>query len=132
MRLLNVSNGRIEEHLGEERPKYAILSHTWNEDEITFHELVNGLNVAHETSFRPVEAGVWQSQTPVHAFYKGMPVSAFYKSHIVDRKAFAKIKHCCNQAREDGYGYVWIDSCCIDKTSSSELSEAINSEYGMW
>jgi hypothetical protein len=30
-------------------------------------------------------------------------------------------KHSCD--------YVWIDTCCIDKTSSAELSEAINSMF---
>jgi len=25
--------------------------------------------------------------------------------------------------------YLWIDTCCIDKSSSAELSEAINSMY---
>ncbi|TBU38089.1 hypothetical protein BD309DRAFT_554936 [Dichomitus squalens] len=32
-------------------------------------------------------------------------------------------------ARNDGYDFIWIDSSCIDKTSSSELQEAINSMY---
>lgn len=42
---------------------------------------------------------------------------------------WSKIKGCCEQAANDGWRYVWVDSCCIDKTSSSELSEAINSMY---
>ena len=42
---------------------------------------------------------------------------------------YAKIGGCCTQARKDGWEYAWIDSCCIDKTSSAELSEAINSMY---
>ncbi|KDR71709.1 hypothetical protein GALMADRAFT_74688, partial [Galerina marginata CBS 339.88] len=42
---------------------------------------------------------------------------------------YAKIKKCCERAIQDGFKYVWIDTCCIDKTSSSELSEAINSMY---
>ncbi|KAI6002305.1 hypothetical protein F5J12DRAFT_906395 [Pisolithus orientalis] len=29
----------------------------------------------------------------------------------------------------DGYTWLWIDTCCIDKRSSAELSEAINSMY---
>ena len=29
----------------------------------------------------------------------------------------------------DGFDYIWIDTCCIDKTSSAELSEALNSMY---
>ncbi len=40
-----------------------------------------------------------------------------------------KIREACAVARANGYRYIWIDSCCIDKTSSSELSEAINSMY---
>jgi len=44
-------------------------------------------------------------------------------------KGFAKIEGCCNQAKEDDIDFVWIDTCCIDKTSSAELSEAINSMY---
>ncbi|KAH7303508.1 hypothetical protein B0I35DRAFT_446711 [Stachybotrys elegans] len=46
-----------------------------------------------------------------------------------DRRKYAKILNTCTQARKDGIRYSWIDSCCIDKTSSSELSEAINSMY---
>lgn len=42
---------------------------------------------------------------------------------------YAKIDACCAQARSDGWEYAWIDSCCIDKSSSAELSEAINSMF---
>lgn len=44
-------------------------------------------------------------------------------------KSFEKIKSCCQQAASDGFDYVWVDTCCIDKNSSAELSEAINSMY---
>ncbi len=40
-----------------------------------------------------------------------------------------KIRDACAVARKNGYRYIWIDSCCIDKSSSSELSEAVNSMY---
>jgi Heterokaryon incompatibility protein (HET) len=40
-----------------------------------------------------------------------------------------KIKHTCEQTLADRLDYVWIDTCCIDKSSSAELSEAINSMY---
>ncbi|RDX49958.1 HET-domain-containing protein [Lentinus brumalis] len=39
------------------------------------------------------------------------------------------IRDCCAYALADGFDFLWIDSCCIDKTSSAELSEAINSMY---
>jgi hypothetical protein len=46
------------------------------------------------------------------------------------RKAgFRKIRFVCDQALKDGLAYAWVDTCCIDKSSSAELSEAINS---MW
>ena len=43
--------------------------------------------------------------------------------------ASRKIRACCTFARRQGYSWVWIDSCCINKESSAELSEAINSMY---
>jgi hypothetical protein len=45
------------------------------------------------------------------------------------REGFAKIEGAAVLAATDGYSHVWIDTCCIDKTSSSELTEAINSMY---
>ncbi|CAG9991767.1 unnamed protein product [Clonostachys byssicola] len=45
------------------------------------------------------------------------------------REGFAKLQGCCAQAANDGLAWVWIDTCCIDKSSSAELSEAINSMY---
>ena len=43
-----------------------------------------------------------------------------------------KILNCCELAAKDGWQYVWIDTCCIDKSSSSELSEAINSMFAWY
>lgn len=45
------------------------------------------------------------------------------------KKDMAKIKNCCRQAQRDEIDYVWIDTCCIDKSSSAELSEAINTMF---
>ncbi|KAK4460442.1 ankyrin repeat-containing domain protein [Cladorrhinum samala] len=45
------------------------------------------------------------------------------------KKGYSKVINCCSRAKSDGFDYVWIDTCCIDKTSSAELSEAINSMY---
>jgi hypothetical protein len=45
------------------------------------------------------------------------------------KKGYAKIVGLCKKAAEDGYTYCWVDTACIDKTSSAELSEAINSMY---
>jgi Heterokaryon incompatibility protein (HET) len=73
-------------------PPYAILSHTWHDDEVLFQDL------------------------------QDIPLAS-------KKAGFVKIQFCCNQALEDGFEFVWVDTCCIDKTSSAELSEAINSMY---
>ncbi|KAK4159888.1 heterokaryon incompatibility protein-domain-containing protein [Cladorrhinum sp. PSN259] len=56
-------------------------------------------------------------------------LSLLGKSALKKKAGYDKIVGCCARAVEDGYQYVWIDTCCIDKTSSAELSEAINSMY---
>lgn len=45
---------------------------------------------------------------------------------------YTKIKRCCELALTEGWKYAWIDTCCIDKTSSADLSEAINAMYGWY
>lgn len=91
MHLLNTKTLRLAEFFGDQVPQYAILSHTWDEEEVTFQDI----------------------QDPIRE----------------TRKGFAKISSCCAQARKDELEWVWIDTCCIDKSSSAELSEAINSMY---
>lgn len=45
---------------------------------------------------------------------------------------YEKIRQSCKQAATDGFAYIWIDTCCIDKSSSAELSEAINSMFSWY
>ena len=44
-------------------------------------------------------------------------------------EGIAKIKQFCHIVAQKGFGWAWVDTCCIDKKSSAELSEAINSMY---
>ncbi|KAE8323618.1 hypothetical protein BDV39DRAFT_208603 [Aspergillus sergii] len=44
-------------------------------------------------------------------------------------KGYKKIQRFLERAAKDGYEYAWIDTCCINKESSAELSEAINSMF---
>ncbi|KAM5545997.1 hypothetical protein V8D89_000123 [Ganoderma adspersum] len=53
------------------------------------------------------------------------------KTILEDRLLSTKIQMACSVARAHGHVLLWIDSCCIDKTSSTELAEAINSMY-LW
>ncbi|KAJ9642606.1 hypothetical protein H2204_002254 [Knufia peltigerae] len=95
MRLLRTTKYTLEEFYDEDELWYAILSHTWAEEEVTFQDLT--------TTDRPVN----------------------FKS----KKGFEKLRKTCLRAKEDGLEYVWIDTCCINKQSSAELSESINSMY---
>ncbi|KAI1468174.1 HET-domain-containing protein [Daldinia caldariorum] len=108
MRLLEA---RIAKETGtlkliEKRPnellRYAILSHTWEDDEITFNDIESG-----EASYASVKT-------------------------VAALASLSKLLGACTQAANDGYEYIWIDSCCIDKRSSSELSEAINSMFAWY
>jgi hypothetical protein len=49
-----------------------------------------------------------------------------------DRSGYAKITNCCAQALRDGLNWAWVDTCCIDKSSSAELSENINSMFNYY
>lgn len=94
MRLLNTSTRELEFFPGGEIPPYAILSHTWEENEVTFQQ--------HQ------KAGINR-----------------------DWAGWIKIQKSIELAVSQGLGYIWIDTCCIDKTSSAELSEAINTMF-LW
>ena len=80
---------------------YAILSHTWDGDEQTLQEVRAIGERCRASGTKPRD----------------------------DPELSSKIRECCIVAEKHGHRWVWIDSCCIDKTSSSELSEAINSMY---
>lgn len=56
-----------------------------------------------------------------------MPTSILSHPKLSD-----KIKGFCKIARAAGYKLVWIDSACIDKSSSAELAEAINSMFELY
>ncbi|KAI6156767.1 heterokaryon incompatibility protein-domain-containing protein [Pisolithus tinctorius] len=54
------------------------------------------------------------------------------RSEIRGRTGYKKIIDTCRQSQKDGLKWVWIDTCCINKESSAELSEAINSMYSWY
>lgn len=47
-------------------------------------------------------------------------------------KAWGKLEGCRGQALEDEFDWIWDDTCCTDKSSSVELSEAINSMFNWY
>jgi hypothetical protein len=55
----------------------------------------------------------------------------YMKRRVSEGVGFQKIINFCDFARAqpEQHQWVWVDSCCIDKRSSSELTEAVNSMY---
>ncbi|KIW78089.1 hypothetical protein Z517_07922 [Fonsecaea pedrosoi CBS 271.37] len=45
------------------------------------------------------------------------------------KAGYDKIRFCGERAKRDGLEYFWVDTCCIDKSNSTELAEAINSMF---
>ncbi|KAI0816991.1 heterokaryon incompatibility protein-domain-containing protein [Trametes gibbosa] len=108
MRLINTYTGAFEWHHDPTTVRYAILSHVWD--------------LAGEQSYKDVFR--IHKQLPRSSPGGGASLPPTFPSQVS-----AKIRHCCTHARRNGYTLLWIDSCCIDKSSSAELSEAINSMY---
>ena len=101
MRLLNTETLELQFFMPSSVPDYVILSHRWNAQS------------SEECSFEDMTKG---------------PILDL-KCAARKKQGFLKIEGACRLAREDQYSWIWIDSCCIDKSSSAELQEAINS---MW
>jgi hypothetical protein len=91
MRLLNTNDLTLQ-HMSTDIPNYAVLSHTWEDAEVTFADMQD-LTIA--TKLR----------------------------------GFAKVLEAAQIARAHDYNWIWIDTCCIDKTNNLELSESINSMF---
>lgn len=46
-----------------------------------------------------------------------------------EKTGYEKLRFCATQAKRDGLEYFWIDTCCIDKSNNTELTQAINSMF---
>ncbi|KAJ4215601.1 hypothetical protein NW760_014151, partial [Fusarium oxysporum] len=103
MRLLSAKDLQFEERTGDNIPKYAILSHRWGNEEPSYWDMKNTI-VQRETGV-PGKGPQWKNQT------------------------YHKIHQFSLMALQAGYEYIWVDTCCIDKSSSAELQESINSMY---
>ncbi|KAI1758452.1 heterokaryon incompatibility protein-domain-containing protein [Xylaria castorea] len=67
-----------------------------------------------------------------HTWDKEMTLQEWQLSPTQVRGKYSKVIGAANQAIRDGLAYIWIDTICIDKTSSAELSEAINSMFSWY
>ena len=96
--------------------------------------LINSSNLSFEEFFDPevppyaILSHTWSPGQEVsfqdyRRILRGKPSPARQSS------GYAKIVETCKIAVEDHIPYVWVDTCCIDKSSSAELTESINSMF---
>ncbi|KAK5700218.1 hypothetical protein LTR17_023127 [Elasticomyces elasticus] len=52
--------------------------------------------------------------------------------NVMARAGYRKIVGACELAKKEGLGFVWVDTCCIDKSDKEELSRAINSMFNWY
>lgn len=48
------------------------------------------------------------------------------------KRGYSKLQFCIEQAEKDGFEYVWIDTCCIDRSSSELLQQAITKMFAWY
>ncbi|KAI5992024.1 hypothetical protein F5J12DRAFT_727138 [Pisolithus orientalis] len=89
----------ILKELDDKDSCYAILSHHWGM-EVSYEEMTGLMKMGEEE-----------------------------RKEVRECYSYQKIIKSCEQAKKDSYKWLWVDTCCIDKQSSSELSEAINLMY---
>lgn len=119
MRLINVYSLELKEFVTN-IPRYAILTHRWSDDEITLKEYRKNLRL--ERNQRVGSIGykkVEQFCEFVRTLWRDGPLASLFQTSLqtTEVKLLRPVE------------WVWIDTVCIDKHSSAELSEAINSMY---
>ncbi|KAL5388281.1 hypothetical protein PMIN02_007798 [Paraphaeosphaeria minitans] len=106
IRLLHIDRKEFQEFYDlDSVAPYAILSHRW------MHAQRNGKYRALELSHSEFVAG-----------------SGDDRGYGKVDKACEAVRHLSQQLGLD-LQWIWIDSCCIDKSNNEEHSEAINSMY---
>lgn len=128
MRLINTTTLHLEEFQADSCsiPKYVVLSHTWEEEEITFREWESRYGGGGgRGKGRGRGRLIWEAEEREASREMEMETD----ERKMNGDGLGKIEGTCKLARELDLNYAWIDTICIDKSSSAELSEAINS---MW
>jgi hypothetical protein len=92
MRLLHAKDLTFKDFVGRSIPDYAIISHRWGDDELSYQDFLNGRSGRQGHGWKKIGQAAWWAL------------------------------HC-------NIEWLWIDTICINKESSAELTEAINSMY---
>jgi hypothetical protein len=151
MRLINVNTLELQSFNEDAIPDYAILSHTWGADEVSYQEIVwidrlksaskpidqtaapssSTSSSTSETTQETQSAAILARLERTLRNYLNLAASpnGVTQEDILRKSGYEKIVNAANTARDLDCEWLWVDCCCIDKTSSAELQEAINSMY---
>ncbi len=135
MRLLDLVTGEFVEFSGPPAaPPYAIISHRWDAVEQTYQDIREIQRLCERNRRSSAAPRLPSSSSHNDSLGTASPPSPAHPQSIwdSDSRLSEKIRGACKAARRDGIRHLWIDSCCIDKTSSSELSESINSMFAWY
>lgn len=113
MRLLNVDTLEFGEFFDADIPPYTILSHRWGTEEVSYKDFKKG-RMKDSAGYRKILACCAKTRERRNA--------GLYRQDYYCRNGGLRY-------RKINLRWTWIDTCCIDKRSSAELSEAINSMF---
>lgn len=105
MYLLDINSLQLEYTIDETRKPYCVLSHVWEKDQELVYQDIDNLP---------------------HSGKSGAEKIRSFCKLMCDKPS---IVYDLFKSEEQPVGHVWVDTCCIDKKSSAELSEAINAMY---
>ena len=91
MRLLHTEGFYFKEFIGREKPAYAIISHRWSDEEVSYEDFIEHFpwsRSAQRSSGRPSEVVLPSSY------------------------GWTKIAKACEIANAEDLAWVWIDTCC--------------------
>ncbi|KAF2721976.1 hypothetical protein K431DRAFT_320031 [Polychaeton citri CBS 116435] len=116
MRLLNIWSKELVEFFGESIPLYYILSHRWVDGE--------------EASFKEFRKRPNQTASGYRKIHDLCDFLRTRARHIISSNEPALFEW--EWGPRSNVEWVWIDTICIDKRSSAELTEAINSMFNWY
>ncbi|KAI9061987.1 hypothetical protein FKP32DRAFT_1630065 [Trametes sanguinea] len=128
MRLLDTRTGQFRWISDPREARYAILSHTWRrEGEQSYLDILK--LQANIKGLRTKKSPYELTHSGPQWYRNDVDVGSGSRSIFEHPQLSDKIRSACAVALEDSYELLWLDHCCIDKTSSAELTEAVNSMY---
>ncbi|KAL1948057.1 hypothetical protein VTO73DRAFT_12132 [Trametes versicolor] len=140
-RFLNTWTGEFEWHPDPTQVTYVILSHVWREPKDGGEQSYDDVRKIQQEvkEHRWVPASLDSNTNAGSDTSMAWAPFAFISFEDIENEQYEtifahpglsdKIKGFCKVAREAGFRLAWNDTCCINKSSSAELSEAINSMY---